>query len=104
MPINPGEKETEDEFISRCMSIETEDYDQSQAYAICKTKWDNKMTEEVDEEIQQGGVVGSGSFSRTKFEYPPISKEKLNDFMSRCMSDSVVRETKKERTNRDGYC
>jgi DNA-directed RNA polymerase subunit RPC12/RpoP len=58
----------------------------------------------VSEEAQQGGVVGSGSFSRTKFEYPPISKEKLNDFMSRCMSDSVVREKKKERTNRAGFC
>lgn len=42
MPINPGEKETEDEFISRCMSIESGDYESDQAYAICKSKWDNK--------------------------------------------------------------
>jgi ribosomal protein S27E len=42
MPIKPGETENEDEFISRCMGVETEDYEQDQAYAICKSKWDNQ--------------------------------------------------------------
>jgi hypothetical protein len=41
MPINPGQKETEDEFIGRCMSEETGNYESDQAYAICKSKWDN---------------------------------------------------------------
>lgn len=41
MPINPGKKETEEEFIGRCMSEETQNYESDQAYAICKSKWDN---------------------------------------------------------------
>jgi len=39
--VNPGENE--DEFISRCIGIEIENgYEQDQAYAICKSKWDEK--------------------------------------------------------------
>lgn len=43
--VEPSKGEKEQEFISRCISYvmnkgETEDT--SQAYAICKTKWDNK--------------------------------------------------------------
>lgn len=41
MPINPGQKETEEEFIGRCMSEESANYEGDQAYAICKSKWDN---------------------------------------------------------------
>jgi hypothetical protein len=103
MPINPGEKETEDEFISRCMGVETGDYEQDQAYAICKSKWDNQMKKEVSEEAQQGGVV-AGSFGRTKFGYPVKNKESLNDYMARCMSDDLVREKKPNRGNRAGFC
>lgn len=40
--VEPQSNETEDEFISRCMSIETDNYPQDQAYVICKTKWENK--------------------------------------------------------------
>ena len=42
--VQPGEKETKDEFINRCMSVEVGEngYEQSQAYAICISKWDNK--------------------------------------------------------------
>ena len=42
MPIKPGSSENEQEFISRCMSEETKDYPQDQAYAICKSKWDRR--------------------------------------------------------------
>jgi hypothetical protein len=39
--VNPGENE--DEFISRCIRIEIDNgYEQDQAYAICKSKWDEK--------------------------------------------------------------
>lgn len=50
MPINPGKKETEEEFISRCMSEETANYESDQAYAICKSKWDNaeEMTKNIN--------------------------------------------------------
>lgn len=50
---------------------------------------------------QQGGVVG---FARTKFEFEPKHKETMNEFMSRCMSDSVVRERKPYRPSRAGFC
>jgi len=42
MPINPGKSETEEEFIGRCMSEETQTYESDQAYAICKSKWDSE--------------------------------------------------------------
>ena len=44
MPIQPGASENEQEFISRCMSEETQTYPQDQSYAICKSKWDTKMS------------------------------------------------------------
>lgn len=40
--VEPESGETEDEFIGRCMSIETDSYEQDQAYAICKAKWNNR--------------------------------------------------------------
>jgi hypothetical protein len=43
--VEPGKKETEDEFIGRCIPYVINDgtaKDNSQAYAICKTKWDTK--------------------------------------------------------------
>ena len=42
MPIKPGSSENEQEFISRCMSAETKDYPQDQAFAICQSKWDRR--------------------------------------------------------------
>ena len=105
MPINPSKSETEEEFISRCMSEEKDSFPESgQRYAVCKSKWDNQMKDEVSEEAQQGGVVSPGSFARTKFEFTPNAKEKMNDFMSRCMSDSLVKERKPSRVNRAGFC
>lgn len=54
---------------------------------------------------QQGGVVSmSEEFGRTKFEYSPKSKETLNEFMGRCMGDAMVREKKKDRGVRAGFC
>lgn len=54
---------------------------------------------------QQGGVVGmSEEFGRKKFEYSPNAKETLNEFMGRCMGDDMVREKKKDRGVRAGFC
>jgi hypothetical protein len=54
---------------------------------------------------QQGGVVGmNAEFGRTKFEYPSKPKESLNEYMGRCMGDAVVREKKKDRGVRAGFC
>ena len=43
MPIKPGASETQEEFISRCIGEEIKaGYEQSQAAAICYSKWDRK--------------------------------------------------------------
>jgi len=42
--INPGPSETEDEFIGRCMIEETKSYPQDQAFAICKSKWEQRSS------------------------------------------------------------
>lgn len=55
----------------------------------------------VSEDAQQGGVVG---FARTKFEYPPLNKEKMQDYMARCMADTVVRDRKPNRSERARFC
>lgn len=109
--VKSGEKEQD--FISRCMSNIVGEYEQSQAAAICYSTWENKnMSDDLDVEIadikeqaeaQQSGVVNT-AFARTKFEYPPIAKEKMSDFMGRCMSDSMVRERKQNRIQRANFC
>ncbi len=54
---------------------------------------------------QQGGVVSMNEeFGRKKFEYSPNAKETLNEFMARCMGDDMVREKKKDRGVRAGFC
>ncbi len=40
--IEPKSGETEDEFIGRCMIIESNNYDPDQAYAICINKWKDR--------------------------------------------------------------
>jgi hypothetical protein len=47
MPIKPGKSENEQEFISRCMSEETQTYPNDQAYAICKSKWDRQEMSKI---------------------------------------------------------
>lgn len=47
MPIKPGKSENEQEFISRCMSEETQTYPQDQSYAICKSKWDRQEMSKI---------------------------------------------------------
>jgi hypothetical protein len=40
MPVNPGKKETKEEFIARCIPLEVANgHEQSQAIAICYSKW-----------------------------------------------------------------
>jgi hypothetical protein len=105
MPVRkPRSGQDEQEYISACIREIIGEYDvEGQAYAVCKTEYD-KMS--VDEEAQQGGVVSPSpaSFSRTKFVYAPKGKEKMNDFMSRCMNDIQVRERKKDRIGRANFC
>ena len=163
MPVKPEGNETEQEFISRCMSEEKDSFPETdQRYAVCKSKWDKEnmateditdTTDDLETEVaqgfnyatkeseefatlpttdcmekhqsagytekyakdacssgkpndgQQGGVVGmSAEFGRTKFEYPSNPKESLNEYMGRCMGDAMVREKKKDRGVRAGFC
>jgi len=48
MPVQPTSSETEQDFIGRCMSEEKESFpDETQRYAVCKSKWDNsKMSKQ----------------------------------------------------------
>jgi hypothetical protein len=50
MPIRPGKNETEEQFISRCMSEESESFpDEPQRYAVCKSYYDrDKMSKITD--------------------------------------------------------
>lgn len=136
MPIpKPNANETEQGFVSRCISEIFDEYGQEQSAAICYSTWREKDNmSEIDfatlpttdcvekhmslgynekdakqacsaykpvPEDQQGGVVG---FGRVKFEYPPKAKEKMNEFMARCMADDMVREKKPNRSIRGGFC
>lgn len=140
MPIpNPGQSEDQNEFISRCMSEISGEYDQQQALGICYTTWEKEnmssdmeefktlptqdcmeqaksagytdeyikwacsKPKEVPDDSQQGGVVAQ-AMARTKFEFKPNAKEKMPDFMARCMSNDMVREKKQDRMNRANFC
>lgn len=51
MPIQPGKNETQDEFISRCIGEEIgRGHEQSQAVAICYSKWKERRRKELDED------------------------------------------------------
>lgn len=103
MPIpKPESQENEQEFISRCISELYNEYGQEQSAGICYSQWNDKDKMSEEEDAQQGGVVSS--FGRTKFEYSPKPKEKMAEFMARCMSDSMVREKKPNRPMRAGFC
>jgi hypothetical protein len=39
---SPSSDEDEEKYIGRCISSITDEYDTDQAYAICKSKWDEK--------------------------------------------------------------
>jgi hypothetical protein len=50
MPVKPTASESEQDFIGRCMSEEKDSFpDNTQRYAVCKSKWDaeNMSKEEL---------------------------------------------------------
>lgn len=69
MPVKPTSSETEQEFISRCMSEEKESFpEQDQRYAVCKSKWDkeNMSTEDITDNLDELETEVSQGFA----EYP----------------------------------
>ena len=48
MPIRPGKSETEEQFISRCMSEESESFpDEPQRYAVCQSMYDREKMSKI---------------------------------------------------------
>jgi hypothetical protein len=48
MPIRPGKNETEEQFISRCMSEESESFpDEPQRYAVCQSMYDREKMSKI---------------------------------------------------------
>jgi hypothetical protein len=66
MPIRPGKSENEEQFISRCMSEESESFpDEPQRYAVCKSYYDrDKMSKITDTKTK---VMARVAYD-TKFE------------------------------------
>lgn len=92
MPIpSPNSGEERNEFISRCIGELYDEYGQEQAAGICYSVADK---EELS--VQE--------FASGKFAYPPNNKEKMPDFMSRCMSNEIVRKKYSNRVSRVGFC
>lgn len=51
MPIKPRKNETQDEFLSRCISEEVKNgHEQSQAVAMCYSKWKERRRKELEGE------------------------------------------------------
>jgi len=68
MPIKPGASETKEEFISRCIGEEiTAGYEQSQAAAICYSKWDRKELSKQKFSDPQKRVMSKLNFEK-KYE------------------------------------
>lgn len=68
MPITPKASETREEFISRCIGEEiTAGYEQSQAAAICYSKWDRRELSKQNFSDPQKRVMAKINFEK-KYE------------------------------------
>jgi len=77
MPIKPRASETKEEFISRCIGEEiTAGYEQSQAAAICYSKWDRKEMSSKKYSDPQKRVQSKLNFER---KYEGINLQGLED-------------------------
>ena len=49
MPIpSPGADEPKDDFMNRCISAISDEYPQDQAVAICLSKWNENLREQIE--------------------------------------------------------
>lgn len=131
MPIpSPNQGEERNEFISRCIGDLYDEYGQEQAAAICYSvadkenlsnqefedyPWDQCISDQLDrgyDEESANKICGSirwanqseEKFSRVGFTYPPKNREKMVDYMGRCMSSDLVRNKIQDRVNRAQFC
>jgi hypothetical protein len=90
MPIKPTSSETEQEFISRCMSQEKESFpDETQRYAVCKSKWDLSFQEMKKQEL---------------YVVVPRKAESRGKYLTRCSANSKVKAQFGSLKERLGFC
>jgi hypothetical protein len=88
--INPSEQETD--YIGRCMAVTTKEYEtESQAYAVCKSTWDKE-------------TMFKSEFKRKRLLYPPMKKETMIEFISRCRVDDMVKLKFPNKNERSLFC
>jgi hypothetical protein len=85
MPIpNPSKNESENDFISRCVSEISGEYDQEQSLGICYTSWEKEnMSDEMEQfkTLPQGDCLSKAKSAGYTDEYAKwaCSKPKSND-------------------------
>ena len=92
MPIKPRPSETQEEFISRCIGEEVSaGYEQSQAAAICYSKWDRKELSKQKFGDPQKRVQAKLSFDR---KWEGINLTNLGENSSACWDNYIQVGTK----------
>ena len=78
MPVKPTSSETEQDFIGRCMSEEKDSFpDNTQRYAVCKSKWDESLSEVSLEEEDIQAIYD---------RLPAVEKGEMEDvYVERCI-------------------
>lgn len=93
MPLpQPKPNEQEIDYIGRCMSITTKEYErEDQSYAVCKSIWDKEH-------------MYKSEFRRKKLVYPPMKKEEMIEFLTRCRTDEMVKLKFPNKNMRSLFC
>jgi len=90
MPIpKPNPSENYDVYMSRCISKISDEYDHDQATAICNSQWANKEMTKMKEE---------------SFVLKPNKNENRGKYLSRCSSNSKIKEQFPNMKERLGSC
>lgn len=90
MPIpNPRSGEQENEFVSRCIREIIDEYDQSQAAAICYSTYRKKETMSKKEEI---------------YVLQPRKSENRGKYLSRCSNNGKMKSQYPNMKERLGFC
>ena len=83
MPVNVNKGETENEFISRCISEEVSaGHDQQQAIAICYSYWDKENMAEVNIPIE---IIGDNEEKILEYLPEPKANEQEDKYLERCV-------------------
>lgn len=90
MPIpTPTSGENEKDFVSRCISKIIDEYDQSQAAAICYSKYRKKMSEDKKEQL---------------FVLTPRKNENRGMYLKRCSAHSKIKSQFQSLKERSSFC